>query len=787
MKKQNIFKIIIIFLLLISFIGTGSFGQYEREVFLFGFGFLYYWVSFLLILCLVSSMLKRKKYKKKLNKFILILFLACLSIDILITLISSSELLNNEFLLNQAIFTTDNIYDKIGLLQGIIVYTLFKLFSYSGIYITSLILMLIAVFLMLDFDLLIGKISNKVTGKTSKKDKVKVAEAKANKAKVKAEQAKIKKAKLEAKAEQAKIKKAKLEEERIKQDKIKKAKLKEQAEVKSTPTTKKSEEDFKVKVNIPPKTANKNSNNNNKKQEDNAKNTSDLFEMRIPIKGREGANSQEESDVKDTQNLKTIASDAHDTKYQIPSIELLKSINTNDKKYEKLKEEALKKKKSLEEALNSFNVKAKVKNITVGSTITKYELQPESGQKVNKFQTLSNDLAMALAAPSVRIEAPIPGKSLVGIEIPNTEKLMVGLKEIIKANKDKKNKLKVALGQDIEGNAKFLEIDKTPHLLIAGATGSGKSVCINSIITSILLQATPQEVKFLLVDPKKVELTPYEGIPHLLAPVITDAEKATIALNKLVQEMEHRYELFTETKTRNIISYNKAKNKAEKLPYIVAIIDELADLMMVASNDIEASISRIAQKARAAGIHLILATQRPSTDVITGLIKSNIPSRISFMVSSSIDSRTILDSKGAEKLLGHGDMLLSRVGKSGFERIQGGYLSDEEIQKVVTKITEQIKDEKIDDYYKQDFVKLEVEKKEVTEEVEDPLEQEAVQLGIEAEKISTSLLQRKLKIGYNRAANIIEALENKGYVTKPEGNKARQIIKERVNNAEDKS
>ncbi len=464
--------------------------------------------------------------------------------------------------------------------------------------------------------------------------------------------------------------------------------------------------------------------------------------------------------------------------YKLPNINLLNKLENNSEKMNDLKKLAEDNAHILEKTLKSFNLKANISNIKIGPNITKYELEPEMGTKVSKFSSLSNDLALALAAETVRIEAPIPGKAAVGIEIPNQKLMMVGLKEVLESPFNKVNhKLQVGLGKDITGKSIFLDLDKAPHLLVAGATGSGKSVCINSIIVSILLKASPDEVKMIMIDPKKVELTPYNGIPHLLTPVVTEPKKAAIVLNKMVLEMEERYEMFAQTNTRNIESFNKKIKDNnylhfKKLPYIVVIIDELADLMMVASSQVETTIARLAQMARAAGIHLIVATQRPSTDVITGLIKANIPTRIAFGVSSGIDSRTILDVQGAEKLLGKGDMLLSENGKNILNRIQGTYLSDEEI----TKITNFIIDNNSDT--------SERDKKEFSDSLEninkiseqDAYYWDAIDL-LENEKgASTSMLQRKLKIGFNRANTIMDQLEDGGVVGPACGTKARQII-----------
>ncbi len=466
--------------------------------------------------------------------------------------------------------------------------------------------------------------------------------------------------------------------------------------------------------------------------------------------------------------------------YKVPPIDLLSDGMKDLEALKRLETAANENAKVLEMTLDSFNLKAKIINVSIGPNITKYELQPEIGTKVSKFSSLSNDLAMALAATSIRIEAPIPGKAAVGIEIPNKEVLSVSLKEVLLSqNNDMDKKLQVALGKDITGESIFMEINKTPHMLVAGATGSGKSVSINSFILSILLKSTPDEVKMIMIDPKKVELAPYNGIPHLLTPVVTEPKRAAVILKKMVLEMETRYELFSKTNTRNIEGFNTKIKKSnpdsfKELPYIVIIIDELADLMMVASNEVETSIARLAQMARAAGIHLVIATQRPSTDVITGLIKSNIPTRLSFSVSSSIDSRTILDQSGAEKLLGKGDMLYAANGSNNLNRIQGTFVSDEEIIEVVEFITEQ-------EYGKAELEAEQAEFEATIKEADeasdrDELFEEAVEVILAANSASTSLLQRRLRIGFNRASSIMEQMEDAGIVSANEGTKPRRIL-----------
>lgn len=462
--------------------------------------------------------------------------------------------------------------------------------------------------------------------------------------------------------------------------------------------------------------------------------------------------------------------------YQLPPVDILAPAKVTDqsKEYDQIKVNA----KKLEDTFESFGVKAKITQIHLGPAVTKYEVQPSVGVKVSKIVSLSDDIALALAAKDIRIEAPIPGKSAIGIEVANQNVAMVSLREVLE-NNPKNNpdeKLQIALGRDISGEAMMANLDKMPHLLVAGATGSGKSVCINGIITSILLRAKPHEVKMMMIDPKMVELNVYNGIPHLLAPVVTNPKKAAQALQKVVAEMERRYDLFSHTGTRNMQGYNdyvKKHNelneeKQPELPFIVVIVDELADLMMVASNDVEDAITRLAQMARAAGIHLIIATQRPSVDVITGVIKANIPSRIAFAVSSSIDSRTILDMGGAEKLLGRGDMLLLPVGSSKPTRIQGAFLSDAEVEDVVNYVISQQKAQ-----YSEEMIPDDI--PEVEGEVTDELYHEAVELVVEMQTASVSMLQRKFRIGYNRAARLIDEMEQRGVVGPHEGSKPRRV------------
>lgn len=441
---------------------------------------------------------------------------------------------------------------------------------------------------------------------------------------------------------------------------------------------------------------------------------------------------------------------------------------------------------------NDFEIGGKVVEVHIGPSVTQYEIELKSGTKVNRLLGINREIALALAAKDVRIQAPIPGKNTVGIEIPNRINTPVTLREVLAEVPDNSTygKLLVGLGKDIMGKSIFCEINKTPHLLVAGATGSGKSVCINTIIASILMRNRPDEVKLLLIDPKKVELSLYNGVPHLLSPVVTDPRKASLALMKIVSEMESRYNLFTETRTKNIESYNEyieKRNKEtsdnmEKMPYIVVIIDELADLMIVAAKEVEDSIMRITQMARASGIHLIVATQRPSTDVVTGIIKANIPSRISFAVSSNVDSRTILDMGGAEKLLGKGDMLFLPMGENTPVRVQGSFIHEEELKRLIDFTVKQQK-------ARYDHKLLEIETREAPpetdEEYEDPLYNEVVDFAVKIGKISASLIQRKYRLGYNRAARIIDLLEERGVVGPSNGSKPREVLVKLEDNERD--
>jgi S-DNA-T family DNA segregation ATPase FtsK/SpoIIIE len=498
------------------------------------------------------------------------------------------------------------------------------------------------------------------------------------------------------------------------------------------------------------------------------------YEPRVSVPA-ESERPTRESFSSDSPSFST--SEIENKDYQLPPLDLLlmpqKSNQNTQKQY--ISENARK----LERTFESFGVRARIRKVHVGPAVTKYEVYPDVGVKVSKIVSLNDDIALALAAKEIRIEAPIPGKSAVGIEVPNQETSMVSLREVLetKENDPYASKVLIGLGRDISGNPVLADLTTMPHLLVAGATGAGKSVCINAMITSILMRAKPHEVKMIMIDPKMVELNGYNGVPHLLMPVVTDPKKASQALKKVVDEMERRYELFSESGTKNIESYNTwlrkqnegAEEKQPLLPYVVVIIDELADLMMVASKDVEDAIMRLAQMARAAGIHLIIATQRPSVDVITGVIKANIPSRIAFNVSSQTDSRTILDMGGADKLLGKGDMLFLPVGASKPTRIQGAFLSDEEVERVVDFVIDQQKAQ-----YAEEMIPDEESEQEA--EIEDEYYRDAVRLVVQMNSASVSMLQRRFRIGYTRAARLIDAMEANGIVGPYEGSKPRKVL-----------
>ena len=542
------------------------------------------------------------------------------------------------------------------------------------------------------------------------------------------------------------------------------------------PTKNEKEKEFKIINNI-----------FDNEQEDN--NEEELEDTRR-IVTREELHQQnevkEEEKVEKEEIVVTEADDPTPSDWKYPPLTLL---NKNSKVNSRENNEAIKNNVPIiMQVLKDFGIDAKVVAAHVGPSVTQYELEMKAGTRVNKILGLNREIALALAAKDVRIQAPIPGKSTVGIELPNKVISPVVVREVLASVPEslKDSHLLAVLGKDINGDPKWMEINKTPHLLVAGSTGSGKSVCINSILASLIMRNKPDEVKLVLVDPKKVELSMYNGVPHLLAPVVTDPKKANIALKKIVSEMERRYDIFEASGTKNIISYNeylKKKNeslpdeeKVKLMPYIVVIIDELADLMLVAAKEVEDSIMRITQMARAAGIHLIVATQRPSTDVITGVVKANIPSRISFAVSSGIDSRTILDMVGAEKLLGKGDMLYLPQGENTPIRIQGTFISEEETHAIVNYVCKQQKaryDETLTMSDEEAHATTGVEEHDATEE---PLYNEIVDFVVEQGKASTSLLQRRFRLGYNRAARCIDLLEERGIVGPQNGSKPREVL-----------
>ena len=497
-----------------------------------------------------------------------------------------------------------------------------------------------------------------------------------------------------------------------------------------------------------------------------------------------------EKNIKESFDVNPIETDegaSNPSVYRLPKFDLLTPTPKNKKNSEEpfIKENQIK----LEKVLNDFDIKGKVVEIHIGPAVTEYEIIVPSGTKVSRIVGINKEIALAMAAKEVRIQAPIPGKNTIGIEIPNREISSVGFREVLEATwqNNGANKILVALGKDIMGTSILADLSKMPHLLVAGSTGSGKSVCINTIICSILMRYKPDEVKLVLVDPKKVELTNYNGIPHLLCPVVSDPKKASVVLQKVVAEMEKRYDIFAEKEVKNIAGYNDLIEKERKknpdinttrMPYIVVIIDELADLMLVASKEVQDSIMRITQMARAAGIHLIVATQRPSTDIITGVIKNNIPSRIAFSVSSAIDSRTILDASGAESLLGKGDMLYLPMGESHTTRIQGCFISDNEISKLIEycKSQTQVK-------YNEEFTNQESphtsssgSSNSDTDGGDDPMYNEVVEFAIETGKISASLIQRRFRFGYNRAARMVDLLESRGIVGPQNGSKPREVL-----------
>ncbi len=558
-------------------------------------------------------------------------------------------------------------------------------------------------------------------------------------------------------------------ERKTKTTKIRNVKTEEPAIIEEIPM------EEQITINIPENKLEKKNKNNGKKGNDFIE--SNLFKQEVEKK------EEKTKEVLTLEHAITI----EDEHYEFPPIEFLEigeqQVLKGGKK--SVTETASK----LQKTLYSFGVSAKVEKVSVGPSITRYELKPAEGVRVSKIAKLADDIALNLAAESIRIEAPIPGKQAVGIEVPNKENEIVHLRDIIDSEKfrESKSKLSMALGKDVAGEEIIADIAKMPHVLIAGSTGSGKSVCINTLITSIIYKAKPSEVKLVMVDPKVVELSVYNGIPHLLIPVVTDPKKAAGALAWAVQEMVNRYSLFAAKGVRDIKGYNAELEKeegAEKLPQIVIIIDELADLMMVAPNDVEDAICRLAQMARAAGMHLVIATQRPSVDVITGIIKANIPSRIAFAVSSGIDSRTILDMVGAEKLLGKGDMLFSPIGTSKPIRVQGAFISDKEVEKIVDFLKASGEVNYSEDILEKIENNASGNDKEIKDDDDDTddLLMEAIETVVETGQASTSFIQRRFKVGYARAGRIMDQMEARGIISGYEGSKPRQVLmtKERL-------
>lgn len=515
---------------------------------------------------------------------------------------------------------------------------------------------------------------------------------------------------------------------------------------------------------------------------DDVRGNEKVVESEVSTSKRQNKNlSHEDKDVVSKEIEQCLNESVEEVKkdYLFPTMDLL-NINSKLKLKNEDKKDLIESANKLEETLSNFGVEAKVVQVTKGPSVTRFELQPSPGVKVSKIVNLQDDIALGLAANGVRMEAPIPGKAAIGIEVPNKKQSPVFLREVLDSKEftNTSKNLAFALGKDITGKCIVGDLSKMPHILIAGATGSGKSVCINSLIISLLYKYSPDDVKLLMVDPKVVELSVYNGIPHLLIPVVTDPKKAAGALNWAVNEMNKRYNLFSQMKVKNIESYNKLLDKGEiqeKMPYIVVIVDELADLMMACPNDVEDYICRLAQMARAAGMHLIIATQRPSVDVITGVIKANIPSRVSFAVSSGTDSRTILDQVGAEKLLGRGDMLYYPIGENKPVRVQGAFISEEEVENVV----EFIKDSEEDVDYSEDIINH-INSEATTEAALsnecDELLEDAMKLVVEYQQASTSFIQRKLRVGFNRASRIMDELEEHGIISEKDGSRPRQVL-----------
>ncbi|MCH4489698.1 DNA translocase FtsK [Staphylococcus haemolyticus] len=652
---------------------------------------------------------------------------------------------------------------------GLIGFYLLKIFipliSIAGVIILTLILLSSSIILLL-------KLRHRDVVKASIDKMRNSSQSASSNFKVKREQNKLKKEERqrEKEEERERLRQHQLEQEQLESEQIK--------DVSDFPEVNTEPEDIPIYGHSESQESKQKTTNKRKKRrfglnsENIDKENSSNEETNLEDKNLSESNSNDNHQMNGTISE---AGEESNVAYHIPPLSLL---NQPAKQQSTSKSEVQRKGQILESTMKNFGVNAKVKQIKIGPAVTQYEIQPAQGVKVSKIVNLHNDIALALAAKDVRIEAPIPGRSAVGIEVPNDKISLVTLKEVLESKFPANNKLEVGLGRDISGEPMTIQLNEMPHLLVAGSTGSGKSVCINGIITSILLNAKPHEVKLMLIDPKMVELNVYNGVPHLLIPVVTNPHKASQALEKVVAEMERRYDLFQHSSTRNIEGYNKfirrqneeLDEKQVELPYIVVIVDELADLMMVAGKEVENAIQRITQMARAAGIHLIVATQRPSVDVITGIIKNNIPSRIAFAVSSQTDSRTIIGSGGAEKLLGKGDMLYVGNGESAQTRVQGAFLSDQEVQDVVNYVVEQQKA----NYVKEMEPDAPVDKSEMKSE--DALYEDAYIFVIEQQKASTSLLQRQFRIGYNRASRLMDDLERNQVIGPQKGSKPRQVL-----------
>ncbi|MRN08266.1 DUF87 domain-containing protein [Staphylococcus capitis] len=775
-KKQNesplryIIAIVIIILVVLGAFQLGIVGQMIDSFFNYLFGMSRFLTYILVILGTVFITYSKKIPKTRRSIGALVLQLALLCITQLYYHFSKGVSSEREPVLSYVYKSYEHThFPNFG--GGLIGFYLFKLLipliSIAGVIIITVLLIASSIILLSNLrhrdvskSLFESMKSSSKSASESFRDKRETSKAR------KEERAQLK-------AERSEEKKRKKEQERLQQENVK--------DVSDLPEVPQSNDipiyghsDQEDKSNSAPKTR-------KKRIFDHEANSSEITSNSQDIKqsdNKGNVSSSNEDNDNDSSNAEGSISEAGEVanvEYVVPPLSLL---NQPAKQQSTSKDEVQRKGQVLESTMKNFGVNAKVTQIKIGPAVTQYEVQPAQGVKVSKIVNLHNDIALALAAKDVRIEAPIPGRSAVGIEVPNDKISLVSLKEVLEEKFPSQHKLEVGIGRDISGEPVSIQLNEMPHLLVAGSTGSGKSVCINGIITSILLNAKPHEVKLMLIDPKMVELNVYNGIPHLLIPVVTNPHKASQALDKVVAEMERRYDLFQHSSTRNIEGYNQyirkqneeLEEKQSELPYIVVIVDELADLMMVAGKEVENAIQRITQMARAAGIHLIVATQRPSVDVITGIIKNNIPSRIAFAVSSQTDSRTIIGSGGADKLLGKGDMLYIGNGESTQTRIQGAFLSDKEVQDVVDYVVEQQKA----NYVKEMEPDAPVDKSEMKSE--DSLYDEAYLFVIEQQKASTSLLQRQFRIGYNRASRLMDDLERNQVIGPQKGSKPRQIL-----------